>query len=731
MLASVRWLNEYLVPANVTAQGAERALTDAGFPIESHTDLPDGDVRIDVEVTSNRGDCLSHIGLAREIAAATGGTLKLPTVPPEPTSGDRAGDIAAVDNQIPNLCPLFTARVIRGVKVGPSPAWLVRALESIGQRSISNVVDVTNFVAAEYGQPTHVFDLATIQKDGGKHALTVRAAIKGEKLELLDGQTVELRPGELVIADGPAPGRPVSLAGIMGGALTQVTARTTDVLFEAATWAPAAVRRAARRLGLRTDASHRFERIVDPRTIDAAARRAAALILELAGGRLLAGVIKEGPEPEPLRTVRVRPQRVRALLGIDVHASEMARVLRAHDIAFADEPGDWSPGADSTGEAVCTIPPHRPDLEREIDLIEEVARTIGLERLPILEKLPIRIAPEQTDERAARELAATLTGLGFHEAVTFTFISPKAAAPFLPAGMSRIDVCDDRRKAEPTLRPSIIPSLLACRRANKDRAVDAPGGVRLYEVSSVFGQSAPVPAVPLTAGSAAVSAPAAETRNLALIADALPIPGGKAIDAVQHAVRLIRGTLDAAARTLGGTQAKLTFEPVAGAPPIAAFEPGACAAVVLNNTRIGIVGQVSRAVQQAHDLDRPVVAAEVNLAALLALYPPRATVRALPAFPAIERDLSLIVPEGTTWQRIESLVHAANLALLDHDPGDHPVRFIGVYRGRQAGDGKKSVTLRLRFRDPTRTLRREEVDPQMQSLVDLSAKELGAAVRLA
>ncbi|MBY0261840.1 MAG: hypothetical protein K2Q20_05825, partial [Phycisphaerales bacterium] len=305
MKISVRWLNEYLEPGDITAEDAERILTFAGFPIESAHTTEGGDTCMDVEVTSNRGDVLSHIGVAREIAAATGRRLRVPAAnrafnwfgeadqaaPGGGTGGSDVGSVVAIDNQAGEKCPLFTARVVRGVKVGPSPKWLVAALESVGQRSINNIVDLTNFIALESGQPTHVFDLGTLGAGADDKArLAVRVAAKGEKLSLLDGRTITLIGDEIVVADGvDGQGRAVSLAGIMGGSETGVTERTTDVLIEAATWDPVAVRTVARRFGLRTDASYRYERIVDARTIEAPARRLAAMIIKLTGGKLLPG----------------------------------------------------------------------------------------------------------------------------------------------------------------------------------------------------------------------------------------------------------------------------------------------------------------------------------------------------------------------------------------------------------------------------------------------------------
>ncbi len=707
MKISVRWLNEYLEPATITADSAEETLTFVGFPIETAEELPNGDVRLDVEVTSNRGDCLSHLGLAREIAAATGRRLRLPK-PAEstPTGGADAATSAAVDNRATDVCRLFTAQVIRGVKVGPSPKWLVDALEAVGQRSINNIVDVTNYVAFEFGQPTHVFDLNAVAAEGERARLIVRYAGKGERLALLDGRTITLHGDELVVADTKDNGRAISLAGVMGGKDTEVTSATTDVLLEAATWDPVTIRRAARRFNVRTDASYRFERLVDPRTIERAAQRAAGLIVKLGGGTLApcaaspGGLIRAGVEPKPLAAIRLRPSRVKAILGHEVPSAEIARVLTALEISSAPQPDE---------SLLCTVPAHRPDLEREIDLIEEIARIRGLDKLPIHDKVGVRVRPPQNSESAARALGHVLTGLGFYEAITFTFLSEKDAAAFLPAGMESLRVCDERRKADPVLRPSALPSLLACRRRNQDGGVegDGDGGVRLFEFSAVFAQQ----------GGKEV-----ERRNLALAADACFPAGGKAAEQKQAAIRLIRGTIEAAARALGGAQTKVEFEPAAQSP-MPAYEPGSCAGVIINGKRAGLIGLLSAPVQKQHDLARPVAIAEVGLDELVALFPPRSLVHALPEFPAIERDLSFVVAEQTAWAKIEQLVGALKLPLLESSS------FVGAFRGQQVGAGKKSVTLRLRFRDDKRTLRHDEVDPQVATIVEKAKSELGAELR--
>ena len=689
---SLNWLNRYLEPGDVDADEADRVLTAAGFPIEARQDLP-GDVRLDVEITSNRGDCLSHLGLAREIAAVTGRTLRPPAFD-DPPAHEPVGRFLTLRNTTPEVCPLFTARLIRGIRVGPSPAWLVDLLESVGQRSINTVVDVTNFLTIELGNPCHVFDLARLAGP----SLVIRWAKPDEALTTLDGKARTLRPDELVVADAD---RAQSLAGVIGGRDAEVTEATTDVVLEMATWDPVTVRRAARRHAIRTDASHRFERIVDPRTIDLASRRAAAMIVELAGGHeggLCEGVLVEGRDLPETLAVSMRPSRCNAIVGVPTPGDEMVRVLDRLGLGVEQTAGD---------ELTCRIPPHRPDLTREIDLIEEVARITGMDRIPTHDRLSVVVPHPQESERAMREVGVLLTGLGFYETTTFSFVTPERARMFLEPGLEILAVDAERRREAPTLRPSLLPSLLACRKANQDASVSIPGGVRLFETAGVFAQD--------SAGQTV------EQRRLGLFMD-VPAQGTKVSDEDrQHAVRLLRGVIEALARTMGGPAARIRLVPTE--PRTRAYDPAACARVELRGSDVGRIGLICADMLREFDLSHPVVAGEVALDPFVEMFPPGSRAHALPAHPGIERDLSLVVDESVAWERIARLVRDRRLELCEG------LEFVGTYRGRQIGRGRKSVTMRLRFCAPDRTLRHEEVDPQISNLIEAAASELGAKVR--
>lgn len=697
---SLRWLNQYLTPGDVTAEQVDHIMTQAGMPIESHTPGLNGDTILDVEVTSNRGDCLGHIGIAREIAAAQYAdkprVLTMPVIE-QPALGAPIGDELKLDNRVPDRCPLFTARLIRGVKVGPSPDWLREALENMGQRSINNVVDVTNFITLELGNPCHVFDYDKLA--GG--TLVVREATPGEKVKTLYAGEHTLRSSDLVVADSE---RPQSLAGIIGGHDSQVDNNTTTVVFEMATWDTVSVRNTGRRLQIRTDAAFRFERGIDPRTIDFAARRAAALICQVSGGQLAEGVLSQGdPLPED-KAIALRPDRCDRVLGIHTEPTQMADLLNALSFKTTIE---------DDGHLRCVIPPHRShDVTREIDLIEEVARARSLAVIPVQETLPVRTREPQTSERAMSTIARTLTGLGFYETITFSFTAPGKGELFQREGTDLVSVDDDRRKAEPTLRPSVLLGLLATRHANQSARVSTPGGVRLYEVAQTFAQKA---------GTRQTD----EYRTLAMLID-VPFEGKKPKhDEVQSALRVMRGSIDTIARSVFGPRARTIIEPCA--PEHRGFETDAYAKISVEcdgtSTAIGGYGLISDDARKAHDLDHPLIGAELRIEPLIEAYPPRSDAQMLPQFPGIDRDLSLIVPEQTPWSRIEGLISGLK---LDRCVG---WEMVDIFRGKQLGDDRKSVTLRLHFRDDERTLRHEEVDPQVEMCANRAKSELNAEIR--
>ena len=686
MRTSVLWINDYLDrPADAAEQAA--VLTAAGLPLDGADTAENGEPWQEIETTSNRGDCLCHVGMAREIAASTGRSLKFPKVELKP-SPVRAADVIKVRNHEHAMCPRYTARVIRGVKVGPSPEWLQRRLIAIGQIPRNNVVDATNFVLFELGQPTHVFDLATLA--GAE--IHIRRAKDGEPFLPLgsDAKEIKLTANDLVIADRD---RPVALAGVKGGALASVNEQTTDLVLEAATFDAVAVRGASRRHGIASDSSYRFERIVHPAEIDAAADRLAALIIEIAGGTLCDGVVADGAPLPAARSIRLRPARARQILGFDIETPRMMRLLDT--LGFAPKLS----GSGASEAIDTTAPARRVDVEREIDLIEEICRLNGLDAVPVSDTIPIRVPQRNPIERGTRDVKDLLVGMGFIESITHSLVAEKAGEAFLPKGATLLRVDDERAGGEPALRPSVVTSLLRVRRHNEDQGA---ANLRVFEFASAFHY----------AGGTHVERP-----TLALVADA-PADGTAGARDAQGAFRLMRGVVERVLSMVAPRVAKVEIVKSDATPWLSAG-----ARVLVDGREIGVVGVVDGRVLKAHGLERPTAAAELELRGLLAKYPPENAAQELPAFPAADRDISAIVSEQVSYGDIEQAIRALGLANLES------VSFVTTFRGKQIGDGKKSVSLRLVFRKHDGTMKSEEADASVTRAIATLREKLGAEIR--
>ena len=687
MKISLNWLADYL-PGSLAANDAANALTHGGLPCENIESIP-GDTVIDVEVTSNRSDCLSHIGIARELSAlldrpfkdlptSTSGSPSLPTVPMEtppavsagsssathPTSASKA---IAVRIEANDICPHYTARIIRNVKIAPSPDWLVQRLQAIGVRPVNNVVDVTNYVLFEMGQPLHAFDLGKI--GGGQ--IVVRRASAGEKLTSIDGRDRELSPDMLVIADSL---RPVALAGVMGGQESEVTQATVDILLESARFAPLSIRKTARALAMGSDSSYRFERGIDPLLPPKASSRAADLILQTAGGTLgeWAQAGSAGYSP---RRLTLRLSRLKQVLGIHLPVDAVMDALRRDHLApvLAD------------GQVQCTIPSYRLDLNVEVDLIEEVARIAGYDVVPVRDEISIRLAQPDPSARAVEVIRSTLIAGGFYESVTFSFVSDKLAHDFVgPEASTAAPLLRAEhavRKADAQLRPSIVPGLLESIRHNESAGVADP---RLYEIGATFWND--------TAGRPV------EQRRVAIV-------GSTEVATVSGVIELLLERLDA-------------DKPMAVIPDArAGFARGACGRIEWGGTAIGWLGKIDRAVADKLSLREVPAAAEIDLAALIAGMQPVRRLHPLPKFPPVVRDVSLVLPEATRYQTLASTL--AGLKLPDLES----VNYVTTYRGKPLEQGTKSITVSLVFRSSAGTLTGEAVDAQMSRLLAAAGEQ--------
>ncbi len=668
MKVSINWLRDY-VEIDLAAEQVAAILMNLGLPCEGIEHLAD-DAVLDVEVTSNRGDCLSHIGIARELASATGKELRLPDVRLDET--DRpASEFIDVEIRDPDACGRYTARVLEGVKIGPSPDWMKKRLEAVGMRSVNNVVDATNYAMMETGQPPHAFDYATIE--GRK--IIVRKAAPGEQIISIDGTQCALTPDMLVIADAR---RPVALAGVMGGLQTEVTETTTTVLLEEAWFDPVSIRTTSRRLSLPSEASFRFERIVDIERIDWASRRTAQLIVQLAGGRIAQGVVDAYPRRPQPRQVSMRLSRLNKLLGIDVPQDTVLKIFAA--LKFEPRVQDDT--------IHCVSPTWRSDIQREVDLIEEVARVYGYDKVPTRRRIQIEAKPADERQRLSEAIGGFLNGCGYYETVTVTFVDRAVADLFAPAGAAHLGVRDVIRRTGNLLRQTLLGSLLEVLKTNVN-ARNLP--CRIYEMGDTFIPTGAQDVLPQ------------ERLKLALVADG--------------DLRQLRGAVEGLIRSINRA-ADVRFEP-------AEFPWAQVGARVLVNDReIGCAGIFSDVVREKFDFkDLAPGGAELDFEELMSLKSGPIKIQPIPRFPAIDRDLSILVAEQTAWAQIAGAVQAAAPAELEE------VRFVDIYRGKGIAPGQKSVTLSLRFRDEDGTLTHDTVDRYQATILESLKKAVGAELR--
>jgi phenylalanyl-tRNA synthetase beta chain len=669
MKVLLSWLNDY-IETGLPAEKIVEILSDLGLPCEGIKQI-DGDAIIDVEVTSNRGDCLSYIGIARELAAATGKELKIPSVEVEESAKD-VTEFAAVEIAEPDLCGRYTARIIEGVKVQPSPDWLKNRLEAIGLRSVNNVVDATNYAMMETGQPPHAFDYEKINE--GK--IIVRKAKAGEQIISIDGSECKLTDDMLIIA---APQGPVAIAGVMGGADTEVSETTETVLLEDAYFDPLSVRKTSRKLGLPSESSFRFERTVDIEMVDWASQRTAQLITQVAGGKIAKGVIDIYPKKPAKKEVTLRLARLNKILGVEIPAQETVEILSKLDFQPQQKDGSIS----------CSVPSWRSDIEREIDLIEEVARVYGYNHIPTEQKIEIQVVPVDARQKLTESIGTYLNGCGFYETITVGFVDNTAAELFVTEeAEEHLGVKDVSRKSANLLRQMLLPSLLAVLKTNLN-AKNTP--CRIFEIADTFVPTGKAGTLPT------------EKTKLAVVCDS--------------DFSVLRGVVDGLIKSIN-SDAEVVFKPA----DLTWAQTGA--QIIVNSKLIGFAGIVSQAVKDKFNFkDITSSAAELDFELLSALQSGAVKVKPIPKFPAIERDLSIIVAESVSWADIAAAVGKKSPNELEN------VRFVGIYRGKGIPADKKSVTLTLAFRDQDGTLTHETVDRFEADIVKSLTKSTGAYLR--
>jgi phenylalanyl-tRNA synthetase beta chain len=668
--------------------------------------LPVAEPVLELEVNSNRVDCLGVYGVAREVHAFTGARLATP-----PWEGDadaegegEASDYASVTVDVPELCPRFTARVFTDVQIGPSPLWLKARLIAAGQRPINNVVDITNYVMLMTAQPLHAFDLDRVP--GG--ALIVRAAAEGERMTTLDGVERTFDSETVLVCDRDGPS---GIAGIMGGAASEVSDSTTRVLLEVATWNGVNILRTSRRLGLRSEASTRFEKQLHPELAVRAQRIAARLLVEVCGARLVPGTIDVAAEPPPPRRPALRAGRAEALLGMRIGADDCAAYLDRLGFNVQREGGD----------IVAEVPPHRYyDVGREADLIEEVGRIHGYdEHLPAtLPQAPGqggRLSREQALRRRAEDV---MRDLGFDGIVSLSLTDPEMTGRLrLRQGDARaapIRVSNPLSLDHSELRTTLLGSLLDAARYNFARGADR---VALAEAGRAYLARGRSPAGGVLGGEFAGerSAPAFEPQRLAALAAGPLVPPSWGAESREADFFAMKGVLEALAYHF---RADLELEPEA--QPF--LHPGRSARVVIGGLGAGWLGEVHPLVCRGWDLEGA-AAFEIGLAELVAGSPfARETYEDVTTYPAVYQDLAIVVDEDIPAARVRAAVMKGGGELL------RSARVFDVYRGEQVGEGRKSLALRLEFRAPDRTLTDAQV-AERRSAIEVAIAELGGSLR--
>ncbi len=691
------WLKDF-VDATAPPEELASRLALAGTNIGSLENGPHGAV-IDAEIGSNRPDCLGHYGIAREVAAIY--KLPLKHVSPKPAeSAAKSSDAIKVEIQAPELCGRFTARVIRNVKIQPSPKWLKDRLEASGVSSISNVVDVSNYVMLELGHALHAFDYDKVRD----HKIVVRPAKPKEKVRTLDGVERQLDPGMCMISDGDGS-RSIGIGGIMGGAETEISFSTKNVLIECAWFDPVAVRRASRSLKLHTEASLRFGRGADPEMAELASRRSAELILELAGGELLAGVVDVYPGKRAPEKIRVTRAEILRVMGADVPDKQIEASLSA--LGFAPVRVDHNRGAEGSLLAAweCAQPSWRAEVEREIDLIEEIARIYGLDKFPPRLPAARQGAARLPQGEAETRLRQRLIGLGYREIVTIPHVAEERDALFRPAGVSPARLSNPLSEEAGVLKSTGIVTMAAALEWNLNHG---QRDARLFEIGRHYRlqENRPVETSVLTIG-----APG-EAREKSLYESPR-----------DYSFADLKGALDEIGQLADGRDAQ-GFQWRDEGPEW--LHPGKRGKIQLGNVELGMAGQLTRRIADLLKLRQGVFLAEIELAPLYSAMQSAKTAQRyvpLPRFPSVQRDFSLLLAEGISFAQISQSIRSLNIQEITS------IEAVDLFRGKNVPAGKYSLLVRVTFQSREATLTDAQINHFEDKIISILKHRQGAQLR--
>ena len=659
--------------------------TETGIGLDVRPILDLNDALIEIELTPNRRDALGIIGVARELAA--GLNLPLKNLEPRLRELDLASSAITVVNEAQDLCPRYTARYIRDVKVGPSPEWMVRRLSRCGYRSINNIVDITNYVMHELGQPLHAFDANRLE---GRQ-IRVRRARAGEKILTLEEKTVTLEDGMLVIADET---KPAALAGIMGGQESAMTPASTEIVLESAAFVAPPIRQTSKKLAIKTESSYRFERGSDWEMVAFASRRAAQLIQELAGGLCCKPVEASAPAPQAV-SIKLRTERIKQFLGLEMKESIAADLLRKLGCVIGM----------GTGQLLVTVPSWRLDLTMEADLLEEIARLFGYDQIPTRNpSIRLTAVPDDRLWSFERKASSILAGLGLSEACHTSFLSLKQVAAFVPAPGQRQDsnpipVANPLSMEQAVLRTSLLPGLLQSALLNFHRQNT---GVQLFEAGRVFFQD---------------QEGRHEARRLSLLlaGDILATHWRRKKKKADYYDAC--GIVEALLKALHISNVQF----MAWRAP--AFHPKRCSAIMAGSRSVGWMGEIHPDLSQELDTTEPLIAAELDTQALLDLSPAQTAFVPFSLFPPVRRDLSLVAPLLTPYEKIARALRTAGGKDLES------VSLIDLYQGEKIGADRKSLTVTLLFRNKEKTLLDADIEKTMQKIISDLEKKCEATLR--
>ncbi|MBN2408439.1 MAG: phenylalanine--tRNA ligase subunit beta [Candidatus Aminicenantes bacterium] len=679
MKISLDWLSEYF-DADIPASQIIQALERIGLMVEGREEK-EGDVILEIETYSNRPDTLGHLGMARELAAALGLSLKERRWPLSELS-TRTADLVDVQIWDDNLCPRYCGALVKGVKVGPSPAWLRKRIESMGLNSINNVVDITNYVLFSTSQPIHAFDLGKV---GGAKVI-IRRAKKGERLLCLDGTDLTLAPDMLVIADET---KPIALAGVIGGQESAVTETTTDVFIESATFDPVSVRKTRKAVGLQTDASYRFERGADIGFAPQAAVMAASLLTAF-GGRVCEVPVDVCPLPLKKKGVVLRHRRITDLLGVEVDPDFIQRTFRAlgFDIE-SKQPGIWQ----------VRVPTWRVDIEREADLIEEAARFFGYDNIPAVVP-PLQVVDPIPDKirQTSRQIRPLLFHYGFNEVIDFSF-SDAERESLWTTGLEPIEIRNPISIRTSLLRTTLLGGLVETAAWNRNRGLDA---IQIFEIGKVYFRE---------------EQGFKERLSLGMLSTGMRDEPHWRTGRREADFYALKGTCEALLR-------QLRYEPFSferADRPF--FEPGSCLALALKEDKLGCLGRVAERIRAALDLKQPVWAAEIDLDLLFGKQPRPFAYQPVAKYPSIIRDVSLLVPRDVAYQDIRQAVEKLRLPILED------VRLIDRYSGESVPQDRISLLFRFVYRHLRKTLLAEEVERAEQQILSQLKRNFGVQLR--